>query len=124
MLTESDLKRRTKQFALNVLKLTGTLPLSPEGYAIRRQLTRSGTAVGANYRSACRGRSRADFASRLAIAEEEADESGYWLELIIESGMMDKAAIAPILQEANELTAILAASVKTTKNHGCKSRDP
>jgi hypothetical protein len=77
VVTEGELKERTKRFALQVLGLTAALPGTPEGFTLRRQLARSATAVGANYRSACRGRSRADFASKLAIAEEEADESGY-----------------------------------------------
>jgi len=120
LVTEEDLKRRTKEFALHALKLTADFPNSPEGFAIRRQLARSATAVGANYRSACRGRSRADFASKLAIAEEEADESGYWFELIIDSGMLEKSRVEPLLQEANEWTAILAASVRTAKIQNSK----
>jgi four helix bundle protein len=115
VVTEAGLKARTKRFALRVLRLTASLPGTPEGFVLRRQLARSATAVGAHYRSACRGRSRADFASKLAIAEEEADESGYWLELILDAGMLERSLVDPLLQEANELTAILAASVRTVK---------
>jgi four helix bundle protein len=113
--TEAEIKERTKQFALQVLTLTAALPGTPEGFTLRRQWARSARSVGANYRSASRGRSRADFASKLAIAEEEADESGYWLELILAAGMLERSLVDPLLQEANELTAILAASVRTVK---------
>jgi four helix bundle protein len=113
--TEAEFKERTKRFALQVLRLTEGLPGTPEGFTLRRQLARSATSVGANYRSACRGRSRADFAAKLAIAEEEADESGYWLELILDAGMLEPSLVNPLLQEANELTAILASSVRTAK---------
>jgi four helix bundle protein len=121
VVTEAELNARTKRFALQVLRLTAVLPGTPEGFALRRQLARSATAVGANYRSACRGRSRADFVSKLAIAEEEADESGYWLELILDAGMLERSLVDPMLQEANELTAILAASVRTVKIQNPKS---
>ena len=74
---------------------------------------RSGASVGANYRAACRGRSKAEFIAKLGIAEEEADESAFWMELVIESGMMEKKLVEPLLQEADELTAILTASRKS-----------
>ena len=95
------------------MKLAAALPKSTVGRAVANQLVRSGTSVGANYRAACRSRSKAEFASRLAVADEEADESGYWMELIAEAGLMDKQRVAPLLQEANELTAILTASRET-----------
>jgi four helix bundle protein len=86
------------------------------------QLVRCGTAVGANYRAACRGRSRAEFASRLAIVEEEADESAYWLELIIEGQLMNRTRVEPLLREADELTRIFSRSVKTARNKNPKSQ--
>jgi four helix bundle protein len=107
---ESELKNRTKQFALRVIKLVGALPKSTEGRALGSQLVRSGTSVGANYRAACRGRSKAEFIAKLGTVEEEADESAYWLELIIDGGLMSKRRVDALWQEACELTAIMAAS--------------
>lgn len=107
---EEELKRRTKQFALRVMKLTEALPSSGSGRAIAAQLLRSGTSVGANYRAACRGRSKADFISKLGIVEEEADESAFWLELIMEGGLMKPEQIQPLWQEAQEIVRIMTAS--------------
>jgi four helix bundle protein len=112
-MTESELKIRTKQFGLRVIKLISKLPDTLVGRAIGRQLIRSGTSVGANYRAACRGRSKAEFISKLGIVEEEADESAYWLEIIIEAGLMKPKRVEPLLQEANELVAIMTASRKS-----------
>lgn len=109
-MNENELKQRTKRFALRVIKLVGALPKNVEGRAIGAQLVRSGTSVGANYRAACRGRSKAEFIAKLGTVEEEADESAYWLELIIDSGLLKEGRVKPLLQEANELTAIMAAS--------------
>ena len=83
-----ELKQRTKQFALRVLKLVEALPNNLQGRAVGGQLVRAGTSVGSNYRAACRGRSRAEFAAKLGIVEEEADESAFWLELIIEGSLL------------------------------------
>lgn len=112
-MNEEELKQRTKKFALRVIKLVGSLPRNIEGRAIGNQLIRSGTSVGANYRAACRGRSKAEFVAKLGIVEEEADETSYWLELIIEGGLLELAIVKPLLQEANELVAIMAASRKS-----------
>ncbi|MEW6307050.1 MAG: four helix bundle protein [Verrucomicrobiota bacterium] len=109
-MNERELKERTKQFALRIIKLVGALPRTVEGRAIGGQLVRSGTSVGANYRAACRGRSKAEFIAKLGTVEEEADESAYWLELIADGGLMKKARVAPLLCEATELTAIMASS--------------
>jgi four helix bundle protein len=105
-----ELKERTKQFALPVMSLVDALPKTPKGKAIAGQLVRSGTSVAANYRAACRGRSRAEFISKIGVAEEEADETALWLELIIEDKLLPQKKIASLLKEANELTAIMAAS--------------
>jgi four helix bundle protein len=107
---ETELKERTKKFALRALKLVAALPRTMEGGAIGRQLVRSGTAVGANYRAACRGRSKAEFISKLGTVEEEADESAYWMELIIDAGLLKAKRVTALYQEANELTAIMVAS--------------
>ena len=114
-MTENDLLRRTKKFALAVMQLVSTLPNNAQGRAIGNQLIRSGTSVGANYRAACKGRSRAGFIAKLGIVEEEADESQYWIELIIEGRLLPTAAVAAVHQEARELTAIMAASKKSAK---------
>ena len=101
---ERELKKRTKQFALRVMKLVGALPNDTVGRAIGNQLVRSATSIGANYRAACRGRSKAEFIAKLGIVIEEADESGE---------LMPRHLVEPLLQEANELTAIMVASRKT-----------
>lgn len=110
---ENEMKRRTKQFALRVMKLVGALPNSNEGWAIGKQLVRCGTSVGANYRAACRARSKKDFIYKLGIVEEEADESAFWMELITEGGLMEIGRVDSLLQEANELVAIMVSSRKT-----------
>jgi four helix bundle protein len=112
-MNENELKQRTKRFSLRVIKLVGALPKNIEGRAIGNQLMRSGTSVGANYRAACRGRSKTEFIARLGVVEEEADESAFWMEMIIESGMMEKKLVEPLLQEASELVAIMTASRKS-----------
>lgn len=105
-----DLKKRTKLFALRVLKLAAALPNSIEGRAIRGQLVRAGTSVGANYRASCRSRSRAEFIAKIGVVIEEADESAYWLELIIDGGLMSAVRVTPLLDEAGELTKIMTQS--------------
>ena len=107
---ETELKERTKKFALRVIRLVSALPRTIEGRAIGNQLVRSGTAVGANYRAACRGRSKAEFISKLGPVEEEADECAYWMELIVDAGLLNAKRVTALFQEANELTAIMAAS--------------
>jgi four helix bundle protein len=114
-MNEQELKKRTKQFGLRVMKLVGALPENSVGRAIGSQFIRSGTSVGANYRSACRGRSKAEFIAKLGIVVEEADESAYWLELIIEGELLAANLVEPLLQEANELTAIMVASRKSAQ---------
>ena len=110
---ERELIARTKQFALRVIKLVGALPRSIDGRAIAGQLMRSGTSVAANYRAACRARSKAEFIAKLGTVEEEADESAFWLELLIEAELMPAERVQPLLSEAGELVAITASSKKT-----------
>jgi len=105
-----ELKERTKQFALRVMRLVDALPKTPKGRAIASQLVRSGTSVAANYRAACRGRSKAEFISKLGVAEEEPDETALRLELIIADRLLPEKKVGSLLREGNELTAILAAS--------------
>lgn len=113
------MKQRTKQFALSVIHLYRTLPATEEARIIGRQLLRSATSVAANYRAVCRARSTADFLSKLAIVLEEADETLFWLELLVDTGTSapDKARL--LMREANELVAIFVASLRTAK--GLKS---
>jgi len=105
-----ELKEPTKQFALRVMRLVDALPNTPKGKAIAGQLVRSGTSVAANYRAACRGPSKAEFISKLGVAEEEADETTLWLDLIIADRILPEKKVASLLREANELVAIMAAS--------------
>ncbi len=112
-MNEIDLKMRTKRFALDVIELISKLPKTTEGRVVGNQLIRSGTSVGANYRAACRGKSKADFIAKLGIVEEEADESCYWLEIIIEGEILSLPEVEPLLKEANEITAIIVSSRKT-----------
>jgi four helix bundle protein len=109
----ADLKARTKQFALRVMKLVDVIPRTIQGCAIAKQIIRSATSVAANYRAACRARSRAEFIAKIGVVEEEADESCFWLELIIDSGLLTEERIRPLLGEAGELVAIMAASRKS-----------
>jgi len=109
----ADLKARTKQFALRMMKMVDALPRTIQGRAIAKQIIRSATSVAANYRAACRARSRAEFIAKIGIVEEEADESCFWLELIIDSGLLNEDRIRPLLSEAGELVAIMAASSKS-----------
>ena len=112
-MTTNELKARTKLFALRVMALIDALPNTMKGRVIANQLMRSATSVGANDRSACRARSKAEFISKIGVVEEEADETAFWLELIIDSGVRRKKQIEPLLQEANELVAIMTASRKS-----------
>ena len=113
-----ELVERTKKFAIRIIKLVQSLPEKDKvSEVLGRQVLMSGTSVGANYRSALRGRSEKDFLSRIAIAEEEADETIYWLELLIEAGIVTEKKMKLLLQEAKELTAILTTIGKTKKQN-------
>jgi len=112
---EQELKDRTKRFALRVMKLVDALPNTVGGRAIANQLVRAGTSVGANYRAACRGRSKAEFIAKLGVVIEEADECEYWLELIVDGELLPAAKVESLRQEAHELAAIFVASVRTAK---------
>lgn len=121
-MNSEELKKRTKAFALRVMKLVDALPNTTTGKAIGNQLIRSGTSVGANYRAACRGRSKAEFAAKVGTVAEEADESCFWLELVIEGDLLPQGQVQPLLDEANELTAIFTASAKTSRLSNQQSR--
>jgi four helix bundle protein len=115
-MTSEELKNRTKAFALRVMNLMEALPNSIKGRAIANQIVRSGMSVAANYRAACRARSRAEFVSRIGVVEEEADETALWLELIIEDKILADKKVMPLHNEANELVAIMAASYKSARS--------
>ena len=114
-MNEAQLKKRTKEFAKNIIHLCRNLPTNREGRLIGNQLFRSGTSVAANYRAACRGRSKAEFVSKLAIVEEEADESLFWLELIKEMEILKGSVVDALMKESNEIIAIIVSSIKTVK---------
>jgi four helix bundle protein len=110
------LKKRTKQFGLEIIKLVEKLPNTQTSRIIGNRHIRSGTSMGANYRAACRSRSKAEFIAKLGTVIEEADESAYWLELLIETGIVRQDTLEALMKEADELIAIMIASVKTAKN--------
>jgi four helix bundle protein len=115
-MTPKDLKDRTKRFAVDIIKLCRELPNTLDGRTLGQQLIRSGTSVAANYRASCRARSRAEFLAKMGTVEEEADESLLWLELMVDSNLMPQARLARLMKEADELTAIMVASIKTAKS--------
>jgi len=110
-----EFKNRTKAFALRVIRLVEALPKSRTADVIGRQLLRCGTSVGANYRAACRAKSPADFVAKMAIVEEECDEVIYWVELLVEAGLMDEQRVADLTAEANEILSMVVASIKTAR---------
>jgi len=112
---ENQLKNRTKAFAKNIIRLCRKLPNNMEGRLIGNQIFRSGTSIAANYRAACRAKSTADFVSKLAIVEEEADETLFWLEILSEMEVIDKSHIESLMKENNEIIAIIVASIKTSR---------
>jgi four helix bundle protein len=121
---ERDLQLRTKQFALDVISFCECLPKDEASRILSRQLLRSGTSVGANYRAACRAKSKPAFISKMGDVLEEADESGYWVELLTQSGKVDSAIAAPVLTEANELVAIVISSINTAKRNSDAGNPP
>jgi four helix bundle protein len=112
-----ELKQRTKKFALDIIKLVESPPKGKTAEIIGRQLLRSGTSVGSNYRAACRARSSADFIAKMGIVEEEPDESMYWLEPLVGSGIVTADRIALLTKEADELLAITVSSIRTAKGN-------
>ena len=116
-------KARTKEFALRVIRLVDALPKDKKtAEVIGKQLLRSGTSVGANYRAACRAKSTAELITKLNIALEEADESLYWMELIVEAELIADNKLNSLMQEANEIVSMLVASLKTLRSKSKDSR--
>ena len=114
---EYDLQARTKSFALRVLKLIDCLPRTAGGRIVADQLGRAGTSVAANYRAVCRGRSKAEFIAKLGTVEEEADESAFWIEFARDAGLVPAKKVDDLLDEATQLTRIMAASRLTARNN-------
>ncbi len=123
-MTKQELLIRTKAFALRILKLVDDLPRTTSGRAIGNQLVRSGTSVGANYRAACRSRSRAEFAAKLGIVAEEADETVYWLEVIRDGNLLPANELNGLLKEADELTAIFTAGRRSSSANQTSNLKP
>jgi four helix bundle protein len=111
-----DLRRRTMEFALRIIRLCSKLPNTPEAWTIRRQLIRSGTSPGAQYREACRARSTAEFTSKMESGLQELDESGYWLEMLIYSKIFDMEETKALLREDDELISIFVSCIKNAKD--------
>jgi four helix bundle protein len=114
----NDLKHRTKQFALRVIRMTDSLPKTMAADVIGRQLLRSATSVASNYRAACRGRSKAEFVAKLGIVEEESDESSFWLEIVEDAGILPAKKLTALRKESDEITAITVASIRTARRRG------
>jgi four helix bundle protein len=114
------LKARTRDFALRVIRLVGSPPRGASADVIGRQVLRSATSVGANYRAACRARSRAEFIAKMGIVEEEIDESIYWMELLIGADLVPEAKLSDLMSEADELAAITVASIRTARRNSRK----
>src|SRR4051812_12260155 len=106
-----EMKQRTKKFALRVIKMVDALPRRRSADVLGKQVLRSGTSVGANYRAACRARSNDEFRSKLGIVEEEADESLFWMELIVESGLVQAARLRPLMSECDEILSIVVSAI-------------
>jgi four helix bundle protein len=113
--TRDVLQRRTRKLAVDIIRLTGELSSTRAADVIGRQLIRSATSVAANYRSACRARSRRDFIAKMGIVEEETDETAFWLELLEECALAPRSRVVPLYREAGELLAITVASIKTAR---------
>ena len=116
-MTKEEMKKRTKKFALRIIKLVESLPKGKITGVIGNQLLRAGTSVGAKYRASCRGRSKVDFISKMGIVEEEADESIYWMELLVEGKIVEYSQLESLMKEADEILAIIVSSIITARKN-------
>ena len=123
-MSKAELLARRKTFGLRILTLVDHLPRTMSGRAIGSQLVRSGTSIGANYRAACRSRSRAEFAAKLGIVAEEADETVYWLEMLRDAKLIPEGKLSELLKEANELTAIFTAGRRSSSRNQTSNLKP
>jgi four helix bundle protein len=116
-MNSDDLKQSTKAFALRIIRLVESLPPGKVADLIGKQLVKCGTSVGANYRASCHAKSQADFIAKMGIVEEEADESIYWMEALVESGLMRKERIEDLMDEADQLVSIFVSSINTARGN-------
>ena len=114
-MNSEEMKARTREFGLRVIRLAESLPNTPTASVVRNQIIRCGTSVGANYRAACRAKSRRDFVAKMGIVEEEADETIYWMELLVDADIVRRPGIAGLMDEANQILSIVISSIKTAK---------
>ncbi len=114
-MNSDDMRKRTRVFALRIIRLAESLPNTSSAKVIRNQLIRCGTSVGANYRAACRAKSKPDFVSKMGTVEEEADETIYWMELLVDAEIVKRSRIADLLDEADQILSIVVSSIKTAK---------
>src|ERR1044072_5947871 len=122
-MNEQEFKYRTRNLALRTIRLVESLPLNTSTNILGKQLLRSATSVGANYRAACRAKSVADMINKLSIVEEQADESMYWLELLIDAGLVKEERLAELKKDFNEVLAMIVASIKTLRSKKSKIQD-
>jgi four helix bundle protein len=113
-----EFKKRTQAFALRIIRLAESLPDTPTARVIRNQMLRCGTSVGANYRAACRAKSKPDFISKMGTVEEEADETIFWMELLIDADIVKRSRLDDLLREANEIVSMVVTSIKTARGFG------
>ena len=123
-MNSDQLKQRTRAFALRIIRLAESLPDTATARVIRNQMLRCGSSVGANYRAACRAKSKPDFISKMGIVEEEADETMYWLELLIDADIVKRSRISDLLNEADEILSIVVTSIKTARRGNKPIRNP
>jgi len=121
-LIKFELKERVKKLSLSIIEFSRSLPRNNVTRIIGTQILRSGTSIGANYFSACRARSKAEFISKMGIVEEEADETLYWIEILVESGMVKEETIADLKNELNEILSIVVASIRTARKNPHKNK--
>ena len=114
---EPNLKQRSEDYALRIIKMYSALPYTTESEVLGKQVLRSGTSVGANYREACRARSKAEFVSKLGDSLKELDETDYWLSLIVKAGLVPEKRLESLIQETGELMAIFVSSINTAKGN-------
>jgi four helix bundle protein len=115
------MKKRTREFGLRIVRLVESLPNSRTSNVIGGQLLRCGMSVGSNYRASCRAKSRADFTAKMGIVEEEADECMYWIEMLIDCGLVKANLVQPLVGEANEILSIVVSSIRTARSNGTRS---
>jgi four helix bundle protein len=113
----NEMKKRTKAYALAIIRLVQALPNTPTAKLIGHQLLKCGTSVGSNYRASCRAKSQADFIAKMGIVEEEADESIYWMELLVEAGLLQQNSVAELQDEGDQIVAMVVSSINTARGH-------